>query len=40
VSLANFTKHLKSLEIDEESNQATRATKETQITLSQVTKHF
>jgi hypothetical protein len=24
----------------EESNQATRATKETQITLSQVTKHF
>jgi hypothetical protein len=40
VSLANFTKHLESLERDEESNQARRATKETQVTLSQVTKHF
>jgi prolyl-tRNA editing enzyme YbaK/EbsC (Cys-tRNA(Pro) deacylase) len=38
VSLANSTKHLESLERDEESNQATRATKETQVTLSQVTK--
>jgi hypothetical protein len=28
------------LEGEEESNQATRATNETQITLSQVTKHF
>jgi hypothetical protein len=27
-------------ERDKESNQATRATKETQISLSQVTKHF
>jgi hypothetical protein len=40
VFLACFTKHLESLEWEEESNQATRATKETQITLSQVTKHF
>jgi hypothetical protein len=40
VSLACFTKHLKSLEGEEESNQATRATKEIQISLSQVTKHF
>jgi hypothetical protein len=40
VSLACFTKHLRSLEREEESNQATRATKETQITLSQVTKYF
>jgi phage anti-repressor protein len=40
VSLENFTKHLESLERDEESNQAARATIETQITLSQVTKHF
>jgi hypothetical protein len=31
---------LERLKWDEESNQATRATKETQITLSQVTKHF
>jgi hypothetical protein len=37
VSLASFTNHLERLERDEESNQAT---KETQITLSQVTKHF
>jgi hypothetical protein len=37
VSLAKFTKHLESLERDEESNQTTI---ETQITLSQVTKHF
>jgi hypothetical protein len=40
VSLACFTKHLENLEGEEESNQATRATNETQITLSQVTKHF
>jgi hypothetical protein len=40
VSLACFTKHLKSLDGEEESNQATRATIETQITLSQVTEHF
>jgi hypothetical protein len=40
VSLAYFTKHLESLERDEESNQATGATNGTQITLSQVTKHF
>jgi hypothetical protein len=33
-------KHLRSLEWEEESNQATRATKPTHITLSQVTKHF
>jgi hypothetical protein len=38
VSLACFTKHLESLEGEEESKQATRATNETQITLSQVTK--
>jgi hypothetical protein len=31
---------LERLEGDEESNQATKATIETQITLSQVTKHF
>jgi hypothetical protein len=37
VSLACFTKHLKRLEEEEESNQAT---KETQVTLSQVTKYF
>jgi hypothetical protein len=40
VSFACFTKHLERLEGEEEINQATRATKETQITLSQVTKHF
>jgi hypothetical protein len=40
VSLACFTKHLERLDGEEESNQATRATNETQITLSQVTKHF
>jgi hypothetical protein len=40
VSLASFTNHLESLERDEESNQATRATNETQITLSQVTNLF
>jgi hypothetical protein len=40
MSVACFTKHLERLERDEESNQATRAAKETQITLSQVTKHF
>jgi hypothetical protein len=40
VSLASFTKHLEGLEWEEESNQATRATKEIQITLSQVTKHL
>jgi hypothetical protein len=40
VSLACFTKHFESLKRDEEGNQATRATIETQITLSQVTKHF
>jgi hypothetical protein len=40
VSLSCFTKHLESLEGQEESNQATRATNETQITLSQVTNHF
>jgi hypothetical protein len=40
VSLACLTKHLESLEREEESHQATRATKETQITLSQVNKHF
>jgi hypothetical protein len=37
VYLASFTNHLERLERNEESNQAT---KETQITLSQVTKHF
>jgi hypothetical protein len=31
---------LESFKRDEENNQATRATNETQITLSQVTKHF
>jgi hypothetical protein len=31
---------LKSLEEEEESNQATRATIETQINIFQVTKHF
>jgi hypothetical protein len=40
MSLASFTKELERLEWEEESNQATRATKETQITLSQVTKNF
>jgi hypothetical protein len=40
VSLASFTKHLEGLEWKEENNQATRAKKETQITLSQVTKHL
>jgi hypothetical protein len=40
VSLASFTNNLEILERDEESNQATRATKETQITLSQFIKHF
>jgi hypothetical protein len=40
VSLASFTNHSEGLERDEESNQATRATKKTQITLSQVIKHF
>jgi hypothetical protein len=40
MSLASFTKHLERLEWEEESNQETIATKETQITLSQVTKHF
>jgi hypothetical protein len=40
VSLACLTKYLRSLEWKEESNQATRATKETQNTLSQVTKHL
>jgi hypothetical protein len=40
VSLACFTKHLERLEGEEESNQAIRATKETQIALSQVTKRF
>jgi hypothetical protein len=40
VSLAIFTNHLENLERDEESNLATRATNATQITLSQVTKHF
>jgi hypothetical protein len=40
VSLAFFTKHLERLESEEESNQETRATKETQVTLSKVTKHF
>jgi hypothetical protein len=40
VSLACFTKHLESLEGEEESSQTTRATIGTQITLSQVTKHF
>jgi hypothetical protein len=39
VYLACFTKHLESLG-EEESNQETRATNETQITLSQVTKDF
>jgi hypothetical protein len=39
MSLACFTKHLERSG-EEESNQATRATKETQITLFQVTKHF
>jgi hypothetical protein len=38
VSLACFTKHLESLEGEEESNQETRVTIKTQITLSQVTK--
>jgi hypothetical protein len=37
VSLDFFTKHLESLEGEEENNQATRATIETQITLSHVT---
>jgi hypothetical protein len=37
VSLASFTNHLERLEGEEESNQAT---KETQIAISQVTKHF
>jgi hypothetical protein len=40
VSLACFTKHLEKLEGEKERNQATRATKETQVTLPQVTKHF
>jgi hypothetical protein len=40
VPLASFTNHLEGLERDEESNQATRAKKETQITLSQVTENF
>jgi hypothetical protein len=40
VSLASFTTHLEGLDRDEESNQATRATIETQIILSQVTKYF
>jgi hypothetical protein len=40
MSLACFTKCLESLERKQEGNQATRATIETQITLSQVTKHF
>jgi hypothetical protein len=40
VSLASFTNHLESVERDEESNKATRATNETQITLSQVTNLF
>jgi hypothetical protein len=40
VSLAGFTKHLESSEGEEEINQAKRVTIETQITLSQVTKHF
>jgi hypothetical protein len=42
VSLDCFTKHLECLEGEgeEESNQATRSTIETQITLSQVIKHF
>jgi hypothetical protein len=34
VSLACFTKHVERLDGEKESNQATRATKETQITLS------
>jgi phage anti-repressor protein len=38
--LLALQKHLESLERDEESNQATRARIETQITLSQVTKLF
>jgi hypothetical protein len=38
--LLALQKHLESLEGEEESNQETRATIETQITLSQVTKHF
>jgi hypothetical protein len=38
LALACFTNHLESLEGKEESNQATRATNGTQITLSQVTK--
>jgi hypothetical protein len=38
VFLACYTKHLESLEGEEESSQATRATIKTQITLSQVTK--
>jgi hypothetical protein len=40
MSLACFAKHLLSLEGEEGRNQAKRATIETQITLSQVTKHF
>jgi hypothetical protein len=36
VSLASFTKHLKRIRVRRKSNQATRATKQTQITLSQV----
>jgi hypothetical protein len=40
MSLACFTNYVERLEGKEESNQATRATKETQITLSQVTKYF
>jgi hypothetical protein len=37
MSHASFTNYLEGLERDEESNQTTRATNETQITLSQVT---
>jgi hypothetical protein len=40
MSLASFTNHLESLERDEESNQTTRATNETQISLSQATNHY
>jgi hypothetical protein len=41
VSLACFTKHLERFEEEEEeSNRATKPTIRTQITLSQVTKHF
>jgi hypothetical protein len=39
VPLASFTNHLEGLERDEESNQGTRATNETQITLKSL-KHF